>query len=263
MECSKAWSISEYIQPNFGTAYAKSLYKKEQDIIWSQQMQRMEETQDNIQAQRRNKEFISTEFVNRHLQKLMLSNNTTEEHRNLLRDIAETFQNKFDTVENQLYPHKEKEKKEQSFIIHCPKNDCKGLLNKQHICGICETKVCKKCTIEITGDDHECKEDDVKNTEFMKKDCKPCPGCGASIHKINGCNQMFCTLCRTVFDWKSLSILKNTSIHNPHYFEYLRNQSPNGEIPRDAGQVCNEVNRLNFHVQETILNRYRTYYKIG
>jgi hypothetical protein len=56
---------------------------------------------------------------------------------------------------------------------------------------------------------------------------------------------MWCPSCHTVFDWTNLNILKNTNIHNPHYFEYLRRQSPNGEIPRDAGRVCEEQNVLN------------------
>ena len=40
------------------------------------------------------------------------------------------------------------------------------------------------------------------------------------ISKIDGCNQMWCTQCHVAFDWKTGAI--QNSVHNPHYFEWLR-----------------------------------------
>jgi hypothetical protein len=52
---------------------------------------------------------------------------------------------------------------------------------------------------------------------------------------VKNCDQMFCTQCNTGFNWRTGRI--ETNIHNPHYFEWLRRQNANGEIPRAPGDV--------------------------
>jgi hypothetical protein len=42
--------------------------------------------------------------------------------------------------------------------------------------------------------------------------------------------------CRTCFDWQTLRIITNQTIHNPHYYEYLRQQN-GGVAPRNANDV--------------------------
>ena len=44
---------------------------------------------------------------------------------------------------------------------------------------------------------------------------------------------MWCTTCHTAFSWKSGEI-QNGTIHNPHYFQYMRDAN-NGNIPRQPG----------------------------
>jgi hypothetical protein len=43
---------------------------------------------------------------------------------------------------------------------------------------------------------------------------------------------MFCTQCHTAFSWKTGTI-ETKIIHNPHYYQYLRDQSATGDIPRN------------------------------
>ena len=64
---------------------------------------------------------------------------------------------------------------------------------------------------------------------MLKKDSKPCPKCSTVIHKIDGCDQMWCPCCKSAFSW--LNGVIETRIHNPHYYEYLRNTK--GYVPRD------------------------------
>ena len=124
------------------------------------------------------------------------------------------------------------------FIMSCPSNDCRGFLSEQYRCGLCSNYACPKC-LEIIGTDkhadHTCNEDNVKTAQLIRKDTKPCPGCGTRISKIDGCDQMWCVECHTAFSWNSGKI-DNGRIHNPHFYQHKRNEN-NGLIPRAPGDV--------------------------
>jgi len=79
---------------------------------------------------------------------------------------------------------------------------------------------------------HVCDPNNIETANLLKKDTKPCPKCASMIFKISGCDQMFCTQCHTAFSWRTGTI-ETKVIHNPHYYQYLREQSADGEIPRN------------------------------
>jgi hypothetical protein len=58
----------------------------------------------------------------------------------------------------------------------------------------------------------------------------------ADFTVARNCDQMWCTSCQTTFSWNTGQMLQNTVVHNPHYYEYLR-QRNNGVVPREAGDV--------------------------
>jgi hypothetical protein len=72
------------------------------------------------------------------------------------------------------------------FIKHCPYPSCNGYLSTAWKCGLCEKYTCNLCH-EPKLDGHVCNEDTVKSVALIKVDSKPCPKCGVSIHKTEGC----------------------------------------------------------------------------
>ena len=134
---------------------------------------------------------------------------------------------------------------ETSFVRACPAQDCRGFLCKDWRCGLCEARVCNKChevltTVDGTQQQHECNPDSVATAQLLARDTKACPKCASMIHKIDGCDMMFCTQCATPFSWKTGVIIKNERIHNPHYYEWLRGRANGGDIPREPGDdPCN------------------------
>lgn len=132
-----------------------------------------------------------------------------------------------------------KKREVRQFIMKCPAEECRGFLSSAWKCGTCQKFFCSECHAEKAGqkdEDHTCNPDAKATAAMIKQETKPCPKCGIRISKIDGCDQMWCTSCQTTFSWNSGQILHNTVVHNPHYYEYLR-QRNNGVVPREAGDV--------------------------
>ena len=119
-----------------------------------------------------------------------------------------------------------------TFVRKCPMENCKGFLGANWECQMCDSKICSKCN-EKKEEGHECDPDTVATIKEIKKSCKNCPKCGTSIHKIEGCDQMWCTKCHTTFSWRSGQPVTGV-VHNPHYFQYMRE---NGGLQRQPGDI--------------------------
>ena len=187
----------------------------------------------------------------------------------------------FGMAENKQ-PEEEEKQERKAFVKPCPAPNCRGFLSNKWICGLCDTIVCKDCheikgkkktsstdednpEIEDEKTPHVCDKNNIETAKALQKETRGCPKCGIRIFKIDGCDQMFCTGCHTPFSWTTGKIVTGV-IHNPHYFQYLRQQGM--QIPRadhpDAnpdtrfeilcGQVADiiQINRFLQHKQNNI-----------
>ena len=119
----------------------------------------------------------------------------------------------------------------------CPNYECMGMYNVNNFkCLVCNNDICSSCR-ELKDHEHKCNSNTVETLKLLNVDSKPCPKCYTVIHKIDGCDQMWCTSCHTAFSWRSGLI--ETKIHNPHYYEWLRTISEGGVIPRNDGDNQN------------------------
>ncbi len=154
------------------------------------------------------------------------------------------------------------------FIQSCTNNDCRGFLSSQWKCGICENFTCKDCNVLIgpvkDNPDHVCKQEDVDSCKLIRDETRKCPCCATPIFKISGCNVMFCTHCNTSFDWRTGKLI-NGPVHNPHYFEYLR-QNPNSDPNNlNNSSILFEQNCANYdinHIQQSINTLFREFRRL-
>jgi len=150
------------------------------------------------------------------------------------------------------------------YVLACPSEAavkegeearlCKGFIDSNTwSCSLCGTVVCDKCHVVIPWlnssntpgqgpgvvnkektsktwnikNVHRCKKADILSVKLIMQDTKPCPSCASRVQKLDGCSQMFCTNCYTGFNWETLKIVTGV-IHNPHYYELVKNGTING-----------------------------------
>lgn len=120
------------------------------------------------------------------------------------------------------------------FLKRCPAEGCNGYLSARYTCGMCSLQVCPQCLCVMDPEKHECNPDDVATAKLIMRDTRPCPSCATPIHKIDGCDQMWCVQCHTAFSWRTLRV-ETGRVHNPHWYEWQRKNSRDGNIPREPG----------------------------
>lgn len=127
-------------------------------------------------------------------------------------------------------------------LMRCPCNECHGYAkiidDKYAKCTNCNTEFCITCR-EKSHDNSECNKNIIANLKEIEANARPCPVCKTNIIREYGCNHMFCTNCKTRFDWETGR--KTNGGSNPHYQQYLLEMNTN-VIPREPGDVpCGDL----------------------
>jgi hypothetical protein len=187
----------------------------------------------------------SSELINR----FVLSFNIKEKHDEIMMCFERRLlvvNNIINRIEHLQFPTSTDEdntiQKLPRYIQVCPMVSCKGFVEKSTMqCALCKAFICKHCR-QTDLIDHVCDMDDVKTQTYLNKETKSCPKCKTPISKVSGCNQMFCVSCTTFFCWKTGEELPGQSYHNPHYFEYIRNnpiplQQHNNWVPDERSTL--------------------------
>lgn len=133
-------------------------------------------------------------------------------------------------------------KERRKFVMKCPQSTCEGFLSQQYKCGLCDAHVCAQCHI-LKTDGHVCDVALVETIKQIRKEARPCPKCASLISKIDGCDQMWCTQCNTAFSWNTGTIQTGV-VHNPHYFQYMRERGEGVPRADNPGFACAEINNL-------------------
>jgi hypothetical protein len=153
--------------------------------------------------------------------------------------------------DQELNPNQERQRR--AFIMKCPRQECLGYLSTRYMCGLCQHKVCPDCH-DALDQKHKCDPDKVETIKLIQREGKPCPKCGCIICKIDGCDQMWCTQCKTAFSWKTGHI-ETGRIHNPEYFRWMRDHGM--EAPRLDQPICNP-RAVNMQEMQKIRGTYKS-----
>ena len=243
-DCKTYFSL-EFLIKNFGRDYIwsnkKGNYRDHREkMLLDQQLVLLPQTQIIIEKEKQLKE-LDIEYLNKQTELYKEYQNNKKLFENELRLKKNEILNPGQNLDL------DSDVRKNEIRCNCPVPDCKGFIGHKWICGICDTKICKKCMDpldkskdKIKDKEHTCNEDSLKNVEEIRRSTKPCPTCKAFVFKISGCYQMFCTNCKTFFDWSTLKIIEKTAfVHNPHYTEWLQNGgSAQDMIMNGTGPQC-------------------------
>lgn len=220
--CGKEWS-RQYVATTFTKTFMCNEYKKHREsVLFDQERALLPATQPIVENILR-REKIDIEIKRIEAEELSVIYKRISALRSEYNRIGISSTNQNPTQRS-------------TFIKACTDPDCRGFLSSQWKCGLCEKWACSECH-EIKGlsrdCEHVCDPNNVATAALLANDTKSCPSCGTGIYKLEGCDQMFCTLCNTGFSWKTGRI--ETTVHNPHYFDWLRRTG--GDVQRNPNEI--------------------------
>ena len=249
MGCKTAWN-REFVD-SFCTKYFRTteLKRHRENVLFDRECALMPDTQPEVERiiqMRRIRRIIREQKqklleLHHRYQTLQLGEPIPDEIRILYREMEITYRhleqirNSGTIIDNE--PRR--------FVRQCPIEECKGFLNEEWYCGLCERHYCKSCN-ELLDENHVCDKDVVETMKLLNKDSKSCPKCGTVIHKTRGCAQMWCINCHTAFNWRTGQI-ENGRIHNPHFIEFRRKtmmSREHGDIPCGGAPTFRELREI-------------------
>jgi hypothetical protein len=243
--CGKEWS-RKFLKEKFTNTFLTNVYKEHiESILFDKEKALLPATQPLAEEKIR-KQNIRKEIRNID---------------NLINDLQKQRR----TLESSIYINEIKsDEKTRTFVRQCPADGCRGFLSTQWKCGLCEKWTCPDCH-ELKGAnrdcEHSCDPNSVASAKLLSSDSKPCPKCQSFIFKIEGCDQMWCTQCKTAFSWKTGKL--ETRIHNPHYYEWQRKNN-GGVAPRNPGdhECGRELNNNIYSDIMFLVRRHSNLYKL-
>lgn len=250
MFCHSKWDFA-FIIDHFGKYFVKRQLKQHiQKIIFNKEKMFFKKTIQNIQYK---------ENIRIKQQKLKE-----------LYHLKKQKQKELKMLDTNIYSLQQQQNSNLTLtMIPCVRNNCNGCFTDQMVCYICSQKICDICLEPISDENdghHTCNKTNVSNISYILKNSKPCPGCGLFIEKEpGGCSQMWCVQCHTTFNWKTGTMNNDEYVHNPHYYEWLRESdnailhtNPNdiycGGVPSKA-TVTSIVNKYENSFNSNILYR--------
>lgn len=181
----------------------------------------------------------------------LLKSNTKENIRSL-ETLYDTFTYEYDdsngtTPIRYAKEYVKKIKTDRSNIGKC---ECGHgvIIKSSKQCTSCKKISCDKCLkiIRNNSDEnpHVCSKEDLETVSYYHSHCKNCPMCGTWIEKADGCSDMFCTECHTLFDFVSGN-QKYGNLHNPERMEYLqRIGRPDESFNYTLSEICDHIRTI-------------------
>lgn len=244
MSCKKKFS-REFLTSYLTKHFINNDFKKHQEeLLFEQEMSMMPSTQVYLEYKKQSEEY------SKEARKISDEISRLTQVQDQMYQASNRYYSMYSNPRS--YPTSKEEHKRSAVSLRpCPVDACRGFINNRWNCGVCSVKVCSECH-EIKKEEHKCDSANIETVKLLKTETKNCPKCYTPIYKLQGCDQMWCTMCKTAFSWTTGKVI-NGPVHNPHYFEYLRS------IGREEEEIFNRFGEGNCdRTVEGLLMRLQT-----
>lgn len=290
MNCKAPWNRA-FLVENLNKSFVDGKYKKiRKKVLFEREQARFPETMEHVERMKKRITYddMNKKINNLHTESVQLFAKLNDMKKTSeLDSLDDEIDKQLSKIGKMIIERKElefnrnilrKELKKEGilkerkvkFIHACPKEGCKGFLSTAWKCGVCDNWTCPHC-FELKGklkdnpnNPHQCKEENVKSAELIKKSTKNCPKCAVPIYKISGCDQMYCTECHIAFSWRTNEIETGT-IHNPHYFQIQREMAEKmtaevrhaleNNVNRNVCGPCGDDNMPNVYLYQGVIEK--------
>lgn len=184
--CSAQWDF-EFVAKNTDERFHNNEYRDHRaKLVMERERSLLPGTQPLVaQAKRQRRIQSELDTINTDIKVYEQLLREARQHKSQLRYELSVARDAANGVE-----HKVEKKTVKRFIGHCPEEKCRGFLDTSYTCGLCQSKVCRKCRKAEHEDD--CNKDDIETAKLLSQNTKPCPSCSVAIFKASGCDQMWC-----------------------------------------------------------------------
>ena len=220
MSCKKAWSV-QFMNQSFTKQFITKEYREKREIVYFKQEETFFITLLPVAEQHKELDRLETLMMDKKVELQENEDNEDQMVRDQRRIRAKLDKEYHDLLFERNKVARKDVSEKKRVIMKCPLGECKGFLDSKFFCGMCNSSVCKDCHIKVEEEKHACDPNEVATVAELSRSTKPCPKCHTRIFKTDGCDQMFCVQCHTAFSWRT-GLEETGVIHNPHYFQALR-----------------------------------------
>ena len=203
----------------------KELKRHREDVLLDRQRALIPSTQNAVEAARERREAMRRIAVLQH---------EREDLKRRIREVGSLIMQEG----RQMREASERSARRQ-FVMQCAHPECKGFVSEQYKCAACGGFTCSRCHVyKEEGVEHVCDPGAVATIALLKHDSKRCPSCQTWVHRYEGCTQMWCTQCNSMFDYVTLRVIGvHEHFHNPHFTEWLAANRPVARAGRELADI--------------------------
>lgn len=220
MSCGKGWTSEQVGTLLTKKSHITDVFNSRNQLLYQDQLKLLPEVQPCLEAITNCEE--SMKLVNMRQIEVQKAQRVLTEMRTLEARAARELREK-QSVLSRLKRTIINEKEATSVLARrCFSTSCEGWTRPNEKCSLCSKFACFECMKSVdTIEGHVCAKDDLLSARSIRENSKECPTCQTFISKDSGCNDMFCVVCKTTFNYRTGAIDKRGN-SNPIFHEWLR-----------------------------------------